>query len=138
MMTMLLIAGIAVLAAGLLAIVFGIPGKEFSFGNTLIVSGAGAACTRVGLLCLGVVVRELRNIARRLGPANVGASSAKAASALPVASAGEQSASATPNRAEPAAQPSPPASSAPPWQEEGTRDRGRGRDGAPEAATPEP
>src|SRR5258705_6808209 len=70
MMTMLLIAGIAVLAAGLLAVAFGIPVKEFSFGNTLILAGAVAACTGVILLGLAVVVRELQNIARRLGPAN--------------------------------------------------------------------
>ena len=69
-MTMLLIAGIAVLAAGLLAVAFGIPVKEFSFGNTLILAGAAAACTGVILLGLAVVVRELQNIARRLGPAN--------------------------------------------------------------------
>jgi hypothetical protein len=70
MMTMLLIAGFAVLAVGLLAIALGIPVKEFSFGNTLILTGAIAACTGVILLGLSVVVRELQNIARRLGPAN--------------------------------------------------------------------
>jgi hypothetical protein len=69
-MTMLLIAGFAVLAVGLLAIILGIPVKEFSFGNTLIVTGAVAACTGVMLMGLSVVVRELQNIARRLGPAN--------------------------------------------------------------------
>jgi hypothetical protein len=140
MMTMLLIAGIAVLAAGLLAVVFGIPVKEFSFGNTLILAGAVAACTGVILLGLAVVVRELQNIARRLGPANLAASRANATPALAVASAGEQPASATLDRAEPAAQPSASASSPAPWQEEGgARDRGRGRDdGAPEATPPEP
>src|SRR3954447_8099315 len=70
MMIMLLIAGIAVLAAGLLAVAFGIPVKEFSFGNTLILAGAAAACTGVIMLGLAVVVHELKNIARRLGPAN--------------------------------------------------------------------
>jgi hypothetical protein len=70
MMTTLLIAGFAVLAVGLLAIALGIPVKEFSFGNTLILAGAVAACTGVVLLGLSVVVRELQNIARRLGPAN--------------------------------------------------------------------
>jgi hypothetical protein len=69
-MTMLLIAGFAVLAVGLLAIALGIPVKEFSFGNTLILTGAVAACTGVIILGLAVVVRELQNIARRLGPAN--------------------------------------------------------------------
>ena len=69
-MTMLLIAGIAVLAAGLMAVAFGIPVKEFSFGNTLILAGAAAACTGVIMLGLAVVVRELQNIAKRLGPAD--------------------------------------------------------------------
>jgi hypothetical protein len=140
MMTMLLIAGIAVLAAGLLAVVFGIPVKEFSFGNTLILAGAVAACTGVILLGLAVVVRELQNIARRLGPANLAAPRANATPALAAASAGEQPASTTLDRAEQAAQPSSSASSAAPWQEEaGARDRGRGRDdGAIEATPPEP
>jgi hypothetical protein len=138
MMTMLLIAGIAVLAAGLLAVGFGIPVKEFSFGNTLIVAGAVAACTGVILLGLAAVVRELRNIARRLGPANAATSRANAAPELPLASAGEP-ASATLDHAAPAAQPSPSASSPAPWQEEVTaRDRARLRgDSAPEPAPSE-
>ena len=89
-MTMLLIAGIAVLAAGLLAVAFGIPVKEFSFGNTLILAGAVAACTGVILLGLAVVVRELQNIARRLGPANSAAKAReKSEPQLPVAAANQ-------------------------------------------------
>ena len=68
MMVVLLIAGIGLLLAGLLAIGFGIPVKEFSFGNTLILTGAVAACTGMVMLGLWMVVRELKNIARRLGP----------------------------------------------------------------------
>src|ERR1700676_5542476 len=68
MMVILVIAGIGFLLAGLLAIGFGIPVKEFSFGNTLIVTGAVAACTGMIMLGLWMVVRELKNIARRLGP----------------------------------------------------------------------
>jgi hypothetical protein len=125
MMTMLLIAGIAVLAAGLLAVVLGIPVKEFSLGNTLILAGAVAACTGVILLGLAVVVRELQNIARRLGPANPAeAARVKSEPQLPVAAASQPA----PETAAPAA----------PWQEEvAAQDRGRG-DGAPEAAPPEP
>ena len=67
-MVVWLIAGIGFLLAGLLAIGFGIPVKEFSFGNTLIVTGAVAACTGMIMLGLWMVVRELKNIARRLGP----------------------------------------------------------------------
>ena len=40
MLAVLLIAGIGFLLAGLLAIGFGIPVKEFSFGNTMILTGA--------------------------------------------------------------------------------------------------
>jgi hypothetical protein len=68
MIVALLVAGIGALLAGLLAIAFGIPVKEFSFGNTLILTGAIAACTGMIMLGLWVVVRELKDIARRLGP----------------------------------------------------------------------
>jgi hypothetical protein len=67
MMAVLLIAGIGFLLAGLLGIVFGIPVKEFSFGNTLIISGSVAVCTGMITLGLWMVVRELKNIARQLG-----------------------------------------------------------------------
>jgi hypothetical protein len=145
-MMMLMIAGIAVLAAGLLAIVFGIPVKEFSFGNTLILAGAIAACTGAILLGLSVVVRELQNIARRLG-ANPAATSRAGTEQQPAASSGDQPAgdgfpfsrdrpaTANPDGGEPSASPGSPT----PWQEEvATRDRGRARgDAAPEPA-PEP
>jgi hypothetical protein len=124
-MTMLLIAGIAALVAGLLAVALGIPVKEFSLGNTLILAGTVAACTGVILLGLAVVVRELQNIARRLGPANPAkAARVKSEPQLPVPAANQ-----------PAAETS---SSAAPWQEEvAARDRGHG-DGVPEATPPEP
>ena len=67
-MIVLLVAGIGFLLAGLLAIGFGIPINEFGFGNTLIVAGTVTACTGMLLLGLWIAVRELRNIARRLGP----------------------------------------------------------------------
>ncbi len=131
-MTMLLIAGIAVLAAGLLAVAFGIPVKEFSFGNTLILAGAVAACTGLIMLGLAVVVRELRNIARRLPADPVMPARAKSA---PAAGA-DQPPPETLDGAEPAGKQSP--SAAAPWQEAvAPRDRGHG-DGAPEAAPAEP
>jgi hypothetical protein len=137
-MTMLLIAGIAVLVAGVLAILFGIPVKEFSFGNTLLLAGAIAACTGVILLGLAVVVRELRNIARLLSPANPAAAArVKSEPQLAAAAAGQPPAENL-DGVEPASKQPRSAASAAPWQEEGAaRDRGRG-DGAPEAATPEP
>jgi hypothetical protein len=68
MVVVLLIAGIGFVLAGLLAIILGMPVKEFSFGNTLILAGAIMACTGMLMLGLWTAVRELRNIARRLGP----------------------------------------------------------------------
>lgn len=106
-MTMLLIAGIAALAVGLLAIVLGIPVKEFSFGNTLILAGAASACTGLVLFGLAMVVRELQRIGRRLAasPA-VDAAEAKLAPALP---AGDQPAGAVARDRDGPAQPLPPA-----------------------------
>jgi hypothetical protein len=68
MVVALMIAAIGIVLAGLVAIGFGIPVKEFSFGNTLILAGAVAACTGAVMMGLWAVVRELRAIARRLGP----------------------------------------------------------------------
>jgi hypothetical protein len=63
----MLIAGIGLVVAGLLAIGFGIPIKEFSTGNTLIMAGVISICTGVIMFGLWVAVRELKNIARRIG-----------------------------------------------------------------------
>ncbi len=62
----LLIGGTVVLCVGVLTIVFGIPIKEFSFGNTMILAGAVVACTGLLLLGLYLVGREFKNLARRL------------------------------------------------------------------------
>jgi hypothetical protein len=62
-----LVAGIGLVLAGLLAIGFGIPVKEFSFGNTLLLVGAMSVCTGAIMLALWTAVRELNVIARRLG-----------------------------------------------------------------------
>ena len=83
MMAVLLIAGIGFLLAGLLAIGFGIPVKEFSFGNTLMLMGAVSACTGMILLGLWTVVRQLKDIAQRLGPGFPSELHAGAASATP-------------------------------------------------------
>jgi hypothetical protein len=66
MMFVMLIAGIGLVVAGLLAIGFGIPIKEFSTGNTLIIAGVIGVCTGAIMLALWITVRELKNIARRL------------------------------------------------------------------------
>src|SRR3982750_870802 len=65
-MSVLLVAGIGVFVAGLGGVAFGIPVKEFSFGDTLIVSGAVISCTGLIMISLSLVVRELRVIAQRL------------------------------------------------------------------------
>ncbi len=65
-MIALLIGGTVVVCIGLLTVVFGIPIKEFSFGNTMILAGAVVACTGLVLIGLYFVGREFRNLARRL------------------------------------------------------------------------
>ena len=113
MMVVLLIAGVGFLLAGVLTIGFGIPVKEFSFGNTLILTGTVAACTGIIMLGLWMVVRELKNIARRLGPG--AATEDEGLLFSPDRPAAENA-----SNAEPSA-PSPP------WHEDaGSRDRVRG------------
>ncbi len=149
-MIVMLVAGIGCLLAGLLAIGFGIPVQEFSFGNTLILSGAVTACTGLIILGLWVVVGELRNISQRLG------SGIRAGDPLDPAGTALQPAAATLrnqppesggflfNRGEPApedaghgeADERPAAPSPAPWREEAAaRDRVR-NDAAP--SVPEP
>ena len=109
-----LIAGIGCLLAGLLAIGFGIPVKEFSFGNTLILTGTVAACTGMIMLGLWMVVRELKNIAWRLGPAV--ATENEGLLFSPDQPAAENAGNAEPS-----------APSSPPWHEDAaSRDRVRG------------
>jgi hypothetical protein len=108
--------------AGLLAIGFGIPIKEFSTGNTLIMAGVIGACTGAIMLALRVAVRELKNIARLLGPGLPEArGEAGPRPVLPVAAARD---SASTGGGFPAAEPLgdsgpfSPAAPPPPWQNE--------------------
>ena len=66
MMFVMLVAAIGLVLAGLLAIAYGI-GVQLSTGNTLIIAGVIGVCTGVIMLGLWMTVRELKNIARRLG-----------------------------------------------------------------------
>jgi hypothetical protein len=146
MMIVLLIAGIGSVLTGLLAIAFGIPIKEFGFGNTLILVGVVAACSGMILLGLSLVVRELKIIAQRLRPAE-----ARARAGLPsiVPHAGEPSIVAAGDEefpfgrdraaAENAGYAEPGAASPAPWHEEtASRDRVRvDASAAPEPAGPE-
>jgi len=91
MMILMLIAGVGCLLAGLLAIGFGVPVKEFSFGNTLIVTGVVGACAGVIILGMSAVLRELKNISARLGSALPSNLAATASQPTSVATAGEVS-----------------------------------------------
>src|SRR3954471_13826985 len=66
MVFVMLVAGIGLVVAGLLAIAYGI-GVQLSTGNTLIIAGMIGVCTGMIMLGFWTTVRELRNIARRLG-----------------------------------------------------------------------
>src|SRR3954464_1233149 len=66
MVFVMLVAGIGLVLAGLLAIAYGI-GVQLSTGNTLIIAGMIGVCTGMIMLGFWTTVRELRNIARRLG-----------------------------------------------------------------------
>jgi hypothetical protein len=131
MMVVLLIAGIGILLAGLLGIGFGIPVKEFSFGNTLIVTGAVAACTGMIMLSLWAIVRELKNLALQLGSgvATTSRADTPRRSAAESAASRDQAQESGPAEvsagdAEPAA--SQPALSPAPWQDEAaSRERQR-------------
>jgi hypothetical protein len=83
MIIVLQIAGVVAVLAGLVAIGVGIPVKEFSFGNTLILAGTVGLCTGTILLGLSVVAWELRLVARRLATAPRPAADPRAKSTLP-------------------------------------------------------
>jgi hypothetical protein len=67
MVFVMLVAGIGLVLAGLLATGYGISIKEFSTGNALIVSGVMGVCTGAIMLALRMAIRELKTIARKLG-----------------------------------------------------------------------
>jgi hypothetical protein len=138
MVVLLLVAGIGFLLAGLVAIGFGIPINEFGFGNTLIVAGTMSACTGMLLIGLWMAVRELKNIARRLGPGAATESDTELPSAPDLAAPRnlfrrDQPGSEDAGDAEPVA-----SAAAPPWQGEAApRDRAQD-DAAPATAEAAP
>jgi hypothetical protein len=145
MVAALLIAGIGMLLAGLLTVGFGVQ-LELSFGNTLILTGAIVACTGAMMLGLWMVVRELKNIARRLGagiPEESPASSwLQPAADTPGGVAPEESGFLFPHdQPAPAPERAPNAGSAAPspsplpWHDEAAS-RDRARHNAPAAAEP--
>jgi len=140
-MMVMLVAGIGLLLGGLLTVGFGIE-VDLSFGNTLLLAGSVVTCSGILLLGLWMVVRELKNIARRLG-ADAPAEARAAIAAPAIASAtlrdhapddGFPAGRDQPNPA-PAgdAEPGAPA----PWHEEtAARDRARSDVPAPAEAAP--
>jgi hypothetical protein len=67
MLMVLLGAAIGLLLVGLAALGYGIPIKEFGWGNTLIISGAVAVCSGLLMMGLWAVARELQHLSQRLG-----------------------------------------------------------------------
>ncbi|MCG6203209.1 hypothetical protein LPW26_01045 [Rhodopseudomonas sp. HC1] len=145
-MVFLLVAGIVFLLAGLASIGFGVPVKEFSFGNTLILSGVIGGCTGAILVGLHVVGRQIR--ALEAVTAAAGASAQRPADkprpGFPPANAsepetdeglmfpGDRSESELTQRGEPrTGQEASAAPSSQPWQEDASRERSRAR--TPEA-----
>ena len=141
----MLVAGLGLLLAGLLAIGYGVQYKEFSVGSTLILSGVFGFCTGLIMLGLWLCARELRNIAQRLGAGTP----AEPRPEFPLPQAAPVASRATPapeggfpfRRGQPAAEGAGeaesggPATGAPPWYHEAAaRDRARGE--VPPAAPP--
>lgn len=141
MMIGMLVSGVGLILAGLLAIGYGIQYKEFSVGSTLILAGVVGACSGILMVGLWAAVRELRTTARRLG-AGLAGEPAVAIVQPAIAAAPDDggflfsrdqavggsvaSAPAIPPSEYPAT---------PPWHEEAaSRDRGRGE--APSVPTP--
>ena len=132
-MIMLLAAGIGVCILGLLAIGFGIPISDTSFGNALLIAGVVILCTGIVLLGMWLVARELSNLTKLvLGqgvqPARQ-APSPRPAMAFPAPSAPVAQPVAPPVAAHPATEGSPLTTF--PWADEAAARN------KPQVATPE-
>lgn len=148
-MIVLLAAGIVFLLAGLASIVAGVPVKEFSFGNTLILAGVIGVCTGSILLGLSAVIRELRALGAGIG-ADEPASGAgvKVRPVFPPAAASEAAGGRelfAGDRPEPDLAPPPPSAAAfeppaptVPWQEPAAREHVRPRPAPLEISPPPP
>ena len=114
MMFLMLVAGIGLVVAGLLATAYGIS-VQLSTGNTMILAGVTGFCTGVIMLGLWMTVRELKNIARRIG---TGLPQAHGEAAMPLAAARGPVPAGLPVAEQPGMpEPFPPAAP-PPWQNE--------------------
>lgn len=146
-MILLFVAGGVLGAAGLLALGFGIPIKDTTFGSTMLLSSMVLLCTSLLLVGLGLVVRELKAVVRALAQGGVrvaprgqpGRPGGAPRPALPPQAglAPYVDAGASPLMAEPSfAEPQPAASTVPPpWAAEAAvRDRARNVAGSQQAA----
>lgn len=143
-MIFLLVAGIVFLLAGAASILFGVPVKEFSFGNTLILSGVVGGCTGAMLVGLSFVAREIRALAVATAAAGAAAQkpAAKSRSVFPPAAAEAESQDGLlfpgdrPER-EVVPADAPSAATQAPWQDEpAPRDRLRARPAEPPVPPP--
>ncbi|WP_441241283.1 hypothetical protein [Tardiphaga sp. 768_D3_N2_1] len=145
-MKLLLIAGIGVILAGLAAIGFGIPVKEFGFGNTLILTGTVGACTGLIMVSMALAVQELKKFRPQEEidePVPSPRLPRRELNLPPVPPDGAEEADEAPapsplfSRDQPAARPAVPEPGVPPWQDEVLRDRERLASAAAEAPAPE-
>ena len=140
-MVVLLIAGVGAIVAGCLAIWFGIPVKEFSFGNTMILAGVVGVCTGLLLIGLAFVVRELRAIANRLRSAVSAGERLRDTDGPPLPAgsiAGGRHVPASGGLRDPFSETGAEAGVRPPSQPPTWRDEGRPRAGATDAGQPVP
>ncbi|WOH68378.1 DUF308 domain-containing protein [Bradyrhizobium sp. BWA-3-5] len=118
MMFLMLVAGVGLVLAGLLATAFGIS-VQLSTGNTMILAGVMGFCTGVIMLGLWMTVRELKNIARRIGSTLSEARDEAAMGPALAPAAARDSAGVGMPAAEPPGMPGPfPPAAPPPWQNE--------------------
>jgi hypothetical protein len=130
-MKLLLIAGIGVILAGLAAIGFGIPVKEFGFGNTLILTGTVGACTGLIMVSMTLAVAELKKFRPQFDADEQVPTSLPSRRELKLPPAESDEAEETEETHLPAGWEKPPGSpqapeaGVPPWQDEVLRDRER-------------
>jgi hypothetical protein len=136
-MIVLLAAGIGVCVMGLLAIGFGIPISDTSFGNALLIAGVVILCTGMVLLGMWFVARELSNVAKRM-LAQLEAAARPVAAPRPAEPANPFAAAVgDPLYAEEGADRAGASASPPPWADE-IASRGRPGTFAPEMPPIEP
>ncbi len=132
MMGALLGVGISAVVAGILALLYGVSIKEFSFGNAMMIVGTVLVGTGMIMMGLCAVLGELRNISRRLAQRSVSDPRPRPILPAPGALSGPPVEQALPDAGGPgnllpsAPENPPPAVAMPPWREEpGPRDRAR-------------